>query len=64
MGVWMSPWGFLLALLLSPLALFGAFGVVVLAIKVWAVVQKAFEPATVDEHGQYGLDQSKEVDGK
>jgi hypothetical protein len=50
----------LLVLILAPLALLGATGMVFLALKIVAIVQKAAEPRTVDE-GYYSLDQGKEV---
>ena len=60
MGAWMNwPWA-LLALILAPLGLLGAAGVVLLVLKIVAIVQKAGEPRTVDD-GNYSLDQGKEV---
>jgi hypothetical protein len=60
MGAWMNwPWA-LLALILAPLGLLGAFGMVLLVLKIAAIVQKAGEPPTADQ-GHYGLDQSKDV---
>ena len=60
MGALMNlPWA-LLAICLAPLGLLGAYGVVILGIKLWAILQKAAEPPTKDS-GYYGLDQSKEV---
>jgi hypothetical protein len=50
----------LLVLVLAPLGLLGAAGMVLLALKIVAIVQKAAEPPTVDE-GHYSLDQGKEV---
>ena len=61
MGAWMNlPWA-LLALCLAPLGLLIPIGAVLFVLKIAAVVQKAAEPHTVDEGGQYGLDQSKDV---
>ena len=60
MGAWMNwPWA-LLALILAPLGLLGAAGLVLLVLKIVAIVQKAGEPRTVDD-GNYSLDQGKEV---
>ena len=60
MGAWMNwPWA-LLALILAPLGLLGAAGVMHLVLKVVTIVQKAAEPPTVDD-GDYSLDQGKEV---
>ena len=61
MGAWMNwPWA-LLALILAPLGLLGAAGLVLLALKIVAIVQKAAEPPTVDENGYYSLEQGQEV---
>jgi hypothetical protein len=61
MGAWMNwPWA-LLALILAPLGLLGAAAIVLLALKIVAIVQKAAEPRTVDEDGHYSLDQGREV---
>ncbi|MBN1933648.1 MAG: hypothetical protein JW934_03230 [Anaerolineae bacterium] len=60
MGVWQSPLGFLIALLLAPLALLGSFGLVILGLKVFSIVQKALEPKTEDG-GNYTLEQEKEI---
>ena len=48
----------LLALCAAPL---GLLGVVVLVLKITAIVQKAGEPPTEDQHGDYHLEQSREV---
>ena len=37
------------------------FGLVVLGLKIAAIVQKAAEPRTVDESGDYTLDQGRDV---
>jgi hypothetical protein len=50
------------ALVLIPLGLLGMAGIVVLVLKIVAIVQKASEPPTVDQSGDYSLDQGKEVD--
>jgi hypothetical protein len=61
MGAWMNwPWA-LLILILAPLGLLGAAGMVLLVLKIITIVQKAAEPPTVDESGQYSLDQGKDV---
>ena len=61
MGAWMNlPW-VLLTLILAPLGLLGAAGVVLLVLKIIAIVEKAAEPPTVDEDGHYSLDQGKDV---
>ena len=61
MGALMNiPWA-LLMLILAPLGLFGAFGLVVLALKIIAIVQKAGEPRTEDQRGDYHLEQSREI---
>ena len=61
MGAWMNwPWA-LLALILAPLGLLGAAGVVLLILKIVAIVQKAAEPPTVDDNGAYSLEQGKDV---
>jgi len=61
MGAWMNwPWA-LLALILAPLGLLGAAGVVLLVLKIAAIVQKAAEPPTVDKSGHYSIDQGKDV---
>jgi len=49
------------ALILIPLGLLGIAGIVVLVLKIVAIAQKASEPPTVDQSGDYGLDQGKEV---
>jgi hypothetical protein len=60
MGAWMNlPWA-LLMLILAPLGLLGAFGLVVLALKIAAIVGKATEPPTEDESGDYRIEQGKE----
>jgi hypothetical protein len=51
----------LLALILAPLGLLGAFAVVMLVLKIAAVVDKATEPPTEDQSGDYTLEQGKEV---
>ena len=51
----------LLALIFAPLGLLGAVGMVFLVLKIVAIVQKASEPPTVDESGDYRLEQSREV---
>ncbi|MBN1580480.1 MAG: hypothetical protein JXA89_07235 [Anaerolineae bacterium] len=61
MELWMIPVGLVLILVAVPVALLGAFGLVVLAFKLITVVQKAVEPPTVDQSGEYTLDQGKEV---
>lgn len=40
---------------------FVLFGIVILALKIAAIVQKASEPRTVDESGDYTLDQGRDV---
>ena len=61
MGAWMNlPWA-LLALVLAPLGLLGAFGVVVLVLKVFAILEKATEPRTEDQSGDYRIEQGKEI---
>ena len=61
MGAWMNwPWA-LLALILAPLGLLGAAGLVLLVLKIAAIVEKAAEPPTVDENGHYSLGQGKDV---
>jgi hypothetical protein len=61
MGAWMNlPWA-LLALVLAPLGLLGAFGLVVLVLKIAAIVGKAAEPPTEDASGDYRLEQGKEA---
>lgn len=60
MGAWMNPGLAFLTLCLAPLGLLGAFGIVVLVLKVAAIVQKAGEPPTEDE-GDYTLEQGREV---
>jgi hypothetical protein len=58
---WLSlPW-LLVALILIPLGLLGIAGIVVLVLKIVAVARKAAEPPTVDQSGEYTLDQDKEV---
>ena len=61
MELWMILVGLALLLVAVPVALLGAFGLVVLALKLITVVQKAAEPPTVDQSGEYTLDQGKEV---
>lgn len=61
MGAWMNLPLALLALILAPLGLLGALGLVVLALKIAAIVGKASEPPTVDESGDYRLAQGKDV---
>ena len=51
----------LLALILAPLGLLGALGLVVLGLKIAAIVGKASEPPTVDESGDDHLAQGKDV---
>ena len=51
----------LLALILAPLGLLGAFAVVVLVLKIAAIVGKASEPPTEDQSGVYHLEQGKEM---
>lgn len=51
----------LLALILAPLGLLAAFGVVMLVLKIAAIVSKASEPPTVDRSGDYTLEQSREI---
>ena len=48
-------------LILVPVGLLSLLGVVVLALKIVAIVQKAAEPRTEDEHEHYSLDQGKDV---
>ncbi|MBN1641609.1 MAG: hypothetical protein JXA09_10270 [Anaerolineae bacterium] len=61
MGAWMNlPWA-LLVVCLAPLGLLGAFGVVALVLKLFAIVHKATEPRTEDESGDYRIDQGREV---
>ena len=54
------PWA-LLMLFLAPLGLLGALGLVLLALKIIAIVQKAGEPRTEDQDGDYHLEQGHEV---
>jgi hypothetical protein len=61
MELWMVPAGLALLLIAVPVALLSAFGVAVLVLKIITVVQKAGEPPTIDQGGQYSLDQGKEV---
>jgi hypothetical protein len=61
MGAWMNWPLALLALILAPLGLLGAVGVVLLVLKIAAIVQKAAEPPTVDESGDYTLDQGRDI---
>jgi hypothetical protein len=61
MGAWMNLPLALLALILAPLGLLGAFGLVVLGLKIAAIVGKASEPPTVDESGDYALSQGRDV---
>jgi hypothetical protein len=64
MGAWMNlPWA-LLALILAPLGLLGAFGLVVLVLKIAAILGKAAEPPTEDASGDYRLEQGTEVGQK
>ena len=58
MELWMVLAGLALILVAVPVVL---LGVVTLALKIIAVVQKATEPPTVDQSGQYSLDQGTEV---
>jgi hypothetical protein len=51
----------LLMLILAPLGLLGAFGLVMLALRIGAIIQKAGEPRTEDQHGDYHLEQGREV---
>ena len=51
----------LLTLILAPLGLLGAFGIVVLVLKVFAILEKASEPPTEDESGDYHIEQGTEV---
>ena len=51
----------LLALCVAPVGLLSALGVVMLLLKITAIVQKASEPPTEDQHGDYRLEQSREV---
>ncbi len=60
MGVWQSPLGCLLTLLLAPLALLGSFGLVIAGLKVFSIVQKVLEPKT-ENGGSYTLEQGKEI---
>ena len=61
MGAWMNlPWA-LLTLILAPLGLLGAFGVVILVLKVIAIFEKAAEPPTEDASGDYRIEQGKEI---
>jgi len=50
-----------LLLILIPAGLLSMLGLAVLVLKIIAIVQKAGEARTEDEHGQYSLDQSKDV---
>ncbi len=54
------PW-LLVALILIPLGLLGLVGILVLVLKIVAIVRKAAESPTVDQNGDYSLDQGKEV---
>lgn len=61
MGALMNiPWT-LLMLILAPLGLLGAFGLVMLALKIIAIIQKAGEPRTEDPYGDYHLEQGREI---
>lgn len=60
MGVWQSPLGFLITLLLAPLALLGSFGLIIVGLKVFSIIQKALEPKT-ENGGTYTLEQEKEI---
>jgi len=62
MGALMNLSLALLALILAPLGLLGAFAVVVLVLKIAAIVGKASEPPTEDQSGDYHLEQGKEVE--
>jgi hypothetical protein len=53
------PW-LLLGVCLAPLGLGGLVGLVVLALKIVAIVQKAAEPPTEDS-GEYSLEQGREA---
>lgn len=59
-GLFALPLAVLL-LIVVPAGLLSLLGIVVLALKVVAIVQKAGEPRTEDEQGRYSLDQSKDV---
>lgn len=61
MELWMIPVGLLLLLIAVPAALLSTFGVVMVALKIMAIVQKATESPTVDQSGQYSLEQGTEV---
>jgi hypothetical protein len=61
MGALMNGGLALLALCLAPLGLLGAFGIVILVLKIAAIVEKANEPRTEDQSGDYHLEQGKEV---
>ena len=54
------PW-LLVVLILVPLGLLGLTGILVLVLKIVAIVRKAAESPTVDQSGDYRLDQGKEV---
>ena len=62
MGALMNLSLALLALILAPLGLLGAFAVVVRVLKIAAIVGKASEPPTEDQSGDYHLEQGKEVE--
>ena len=51
----------LIMLILAPLGLLGALGLVMLILKIGAIIQKAGEPRTEDQHGDYRLEQGREV---
>ena len=51
----------LLALILAPLGLLGAFAVEMLVLKIFAIIDKASEPPTEDRSGNYTLEQGKEI---
>lgn len=64
MQVWMVLVGLALILVAVPVAVLSLLGMVLLALKIIAVVQKAAEPPTVDQDGAYSLDQGKEIGRK
>jgi hypothetical protein len=61
MGALMNMPMALVALCLAPLGLLAAFGLVTLVLKLFAVLEKATEPRTEDESGDYHIEQGKDL---
>ena len=57
----LSPWTFFRRHKRRASLLLGLFGLVMLGLKIAAIVQKASESRTVDESGDYTLDQGRDV---